>query len=154
MPKTKIKKELKFADFSLSTLVLVEFETKVNFEKVNNDELALFYNVEITRPSEAKEDKFFYTCEINSGKGLKSSGEMVVQISATYGVVIDASQDDPETILEIAKKVAGITVWNKYVDLFMIVTSQMQMDFPLLPSEANEVEVSNSADETENDAAI
>ncbi|UXR93901.1 hypothetical protein [Agrobacterium tumefaciens] len=139
VPNTKrAKRETVFPRLDFVTLFDVSIDIQPTDDPIDS---SLTYDVSITPTAGSLEDKFTFRCHIAVGRKKKDSDENFITIGASYGFLIDANELDEENLLHVAKLYAATSVWSSFSSLFSVVSQQMKVEFPPLPTFPGNVRV-------------
>ncbi|TPJ52703.1 hypothetical protein [Mesorhizobium sp. B2-6-4] len=123
---------------AMSSLGLIAIEIKLN-DTAKIDESELYYGISVTRPEPGPEGKLYFVCKLECGKQIPDGERPAVSVEARYGCILDESVGDEA--LQIAMTITRYSIWAKFSDMFMLITSQMGIEFPPLPTEPSGIEV-------------
>lgn len=127
------------------------FDVQVDIEPVENlKDSSLTYDIFITPPERNGNDQFAFRCEVAVGRKKAGQEHNFIEISATYGCIVEGSGADDAENVRIAKQYAATSTWSSFASLFSLISHQMKVEFPPLPPFPGEVDV-RSLEEDEDD---
>lgn len=134
----RTKRDTVFPKLDFITL----FDVSINVHPTDDPgDGSLNYSVSITPPVGSIEDKFTFRCEIVVGRKKKSADNNFIEVGASYGFLLDANEHSEENLLIAAKLYAATSVWSSFGSLFAVVSQQMKVEFPPLPTFPNTVRI-------------
>lgn len=129
--KKQANRETVFPKLDFLTL----FDVSIDIQPTDDPgDSSLNYDVFITPPARAMEDKFTFRCEIEVGRKKTDADDNFISVGASYGFLVDANELNEENLLNVAKLYAATSVWSAFGSLFSVVSQQMKVEFPPLPT--------------------
>jgi hypothetical protein len=117
------------------------FDIQIDVEPVEDaDDARLTYDIFITKPRQYEKNRYGFRTYISTGKKKDGAENNFIQVSAEYGCILSAAGIAESDVEKIAQYYAGTTVWGIYSSLFAVVTHQMRIEFPPIPSSPGKVE--------------
>lgn len=93
----------------------------------------LNFDISITPPAKL-EDKISFRCRITVGRKKADAEDNFIEIGAGYGCILAENNLSEAHLLDVAKLYAATSAWSSFGSLFSVVTQQMKVEFPPLPS--------------------
>ncbi len=123
--------------------------TNVSFasERPKETDFVFSYDVEIDEPEKVGDDLYAFAAEFVLEKREEKSENTVASFSAGYLCGIRARNIPEDGVVSMAKTYTATTLWATFSALATIVTSQMNMDFPVLPPAPSKVDLKTSTSE-------
>ncbi|WP_139043803.1 hypothetical protein [Allomesorhizobium alhagi] len=129
---------------SISSLVLLEFSTKLDVIAPTSDEnVTIFYRSAVNVPTlVAGSDKYVVICHVSAGKQMEGAES---SISAYYGLTFESDSSSEDELLNNAKLLATYSVWGRFSVLFDLINSQMELELPTLPARPRSIDVMDAS---------
>jgi hypothetical protein len=114
-------------------------------EEANEDEAVPYYAVSVDQPLRVGETTIHF-CKLVAGNKLRDLP--VEMLEATYVFAFHSSEDLSTHPLfrNLLTDVVKRTVWPRFRDLFALIVSQANLDFPPLPLSLDKVEFEEKSD--------
>lgn len=122
-------------------LSLVNTDIEIAPERPKETDFVFSYDVEIAEPERVGEEMYAFVAEFVIQKSEEKSKNAVASFSAAYICGLTARSIPEDDVVSLAETFAATTIWATFSALATIVTSQMNMDFPVLPPAPLKVDI-------------
>lgn len=146
-PKKQIEEDTNLPLLEFITLYDVSIDIHPTTDPLDSE---LNFDISITAPSKL-EDKYSFRCRVAVGRKKPDAEDNFIEVGAEYGCLFADNKLSEENLLDVAKLYAATSAWTSFCSLFSVVSQQMKVEFPPLPTFPGSVRAQSDDDFSEKD---